>query len=80
MNIPTTVLGMVDAAIGGKTAVNVEHIKNCVGRFHWPIATITDLATLEGLQMKEVQNGWFELMKTLLLFGTIEDLHLASYF
>ena len=78
INIPTTILGMVDAAIGGKTAVNVEHIKNCVGQFHWPIATITDLAALEDLPMKEVQNGWFELMKTLLLFGTLEDIYLAA--
>ena len=47
--VPTTLVGQVDAAIGGKTAVNLPEGKNLVGAFHWPERTVIDPALLETL-------------------------------
>ena len=49
VHVPTTLLGMVDAAVGGKTGINTEAGKNLVGVFHEPSAVFVDLATLETL-------------------------------
>ncbi len=49
MQVPTTVLGMVDAAVGGKTGINTAEGKNLVGAFYAPHAVIVDLDLLEGL-------------------------------
>ncbi len=49
VHIPTTLLGMVDAAVGGKTAINTDTGKNLVGAFHPPAGVLADLATLETL-------------------------------
>ena len=49
VQVPTTVLGMVDAAVGGKTAVDIPEGKNLVGAFHPPAAVLCDLASLETL-------------------------------
>lgn len=69
INIPTTLIGMIDAAIGGKTAINLNGIKNPVGTFHTPIATYIHTPLLETLPQEEMLNGEFELVKTLLLSG-----------
>jgi 3-dehydroquinate synthase len=63
VNLPTTVLGMVDAAVGGKTGVDLEAGKNLVGAFHQPRAVVADLDTLAGLPAAEVRSGLAEVAK-----------------
>jgi 3-dehydroquinate synthase len=63
VNVPTTVLGMVDAAIGGKTGVDLAAGKNLVGAFHQPVAVVADLDTLAGLPPAEVRSGLAEVAK-----------------
>ena len=63
VNLPTTVLGMVDAAVGGKTGVDLAEGKNLVGAFHQPVAVVADLDTLAGLPAAEVRSGLAEVAK-----------------
>lgn len=63
VQIPTTLLAMVDAAIGGKTGVNTAEGKNLVGVFHSPKAVVIDLATLETLARNELLAGFAEVVK-----------------
>lgn len=67
--IPTTLLGMVDAAIGGKTGVNTQEGKNLVGVFHLPTRVFIDLDTLESLPRNDLIAGMAELVK----YGFISD-------
>ena len=67
--VPTTLVGQVDAAIGGKTAVDLPDAKNLVGAFHWPVRTVIDPALLETLPEPEMLNGRAEVVKTGLLAG-----------
>ena len=67
--VPTTLIGQVDAAIGGKTAIDLPEGKNLVGAFHWPRRTIVDPALLETLPAHERLNGMAEVVKTGLLVG-----------
>jgi shikimate kinase/3-dehydroquinate synthase len=67
--VPTTLVGQVDAAIGGKTAIDLPGGKNLVGAFHWPARTVVDPGTLETLPDSELDNGRAELVKTGLLAG-----------
>jgi shikimate kinase / 3-dehydroquinate synthase len=67
--VPTTLLGQVDASIGGKTAIDLPHGKNLVGAFHWPARTVADPATLETLSEAEYAEGMAEVVKTGLLAG-----------
>ncbi|MEY4492638.1 MAG: hypothetical protein RL085_1049 [Actinomycetota bacterium] len=69
IQIPTTLLAMVDAAIGGKTAINTAEGKNLVGVFHAPKQVIVDLDTLETLPKNEILAGFGEIVK----YGFIED-------
>jgi len=61
--VPTTLLGMADAAIGGKTAVNIPEGKNLVGAFHPPAGVLADLATLATLPPAEYASGLAEVIK-----------------
>ena len=61
--IPTTLAGMVDAAIGGKTGINSEHGKNLVGAFHSPIAVLIDLNWLSSLSARDFAAGMAEVVK-----------------
>jgi 3-dehydroquinate synthetase len=61
--VPTTVLAQVDAAIGGKTAVNLAEGKNLVGAFHQPIAVLADSAVLASLPDAEFRSGLGEVAK-----------------
>lgn len=61
--VPTTVLGMVDAAVGGKTGIDLPSAKNLVGAFHEPIAVLADLDLLSGLPEAEVRSGLGEVIK-----------------
>jgi len=63
INLPTTLLGMVDAAVGGKTAINVAAGKNLVGAFHPPLAVLVDLGFLETLPEAEYRSGLAEVVK-----------------
>ncbi len=67
INVPTTLLGMVDAAIGGKTALNLDGVKNQVGCFFQPDAVVIEPMFLQTLPEAELKNGLLEMMKTLLL-------------
>lgn len=61
--IPTTLLGMVDAAIGGKTAANLPVAKNAVGAFHPPRAVLADPTALASLPAREMGSGKGEVIK-----------------
>src|SRR6202023_1230898 len=61
--VPTTLLGMVDAAVGGKTAIDVPEGKNLVGAFHPPQGVLADLATLETLPRQDYVAGLAEIIK-----------------
>jgi shikimate kinase/3-dehydroquinate synthase len=67
--VPTTLVGQVDAAIGGKTAIDIPSGKNLVGAFHWPAGVVVDPALLESLPDEELRNGMAEVVKTGLLAG-----------
>jgi 3-dehydroquinate synthase len=67
--IPTTLLGCVDAAIGGKTAIDTRFGKNLIGTFYLPLAVFADLDTLQTLPEKEWMNGLAEILK----MGLIQD-------
>jgi 3-dehydroquinate synthase len=63
VHVPTTLLGMVDAAVGGKTGVNTRSGKNLVGAFHEPAGVLCDLATLRTLPRAELLAGLGEVIK-----------------
>lgn len=63
VQIPTTVLGMVDAAIGGKTGINTNEGKNLVGSFYAPASVIIDLDVLQPLGRMEILAGFAEVVK-----------------
>jgi shikimate kinase / 3-dehydroquinate synthase len=67
--VPSTLAGQVDAAIGGKTALDLPEGKNLVGAFHWPVETVIDPGLLETLPAEEWTNGDAEVVKTGLLAG-----------
>ena len=76
-NIPTTLLSQVDSSIGGKVAVNLSGVKNCVGAFHQPKAVLIDPDTLHTLPVRQISNGMAETVKMALtsdanLFGFFE--------
>ena len=78
--VPTTLVGQVDAAIGGKTGVDLVEGKNLVGAFHWPARTVIDAALLETLPEAEARQGRAELVKTSLLAGRELDVRGAAAF
>ena len=65
--IPTTFLGMIDAAIGGKTAINFNGIKNNIGTFYPAEKIIINTGFLKSLPEKEMKNGWAECLKAALI-------------
>ena len=75
LQIPTTLLAQVDAAIGGKTGVNLESGKNLVGSFHQPIAVLIDPGLLETLTEREFRAGLWEIVKA----GIIREPELFRY-
>ncbi len=77
VHVPTTVLGMVDAAVGGKTGINTDAGKNLVGSFHEPAGVLCDLDLLAGLPAVEVASGLGEVVKCG-FFGDTEILRLVE--
>ena len=69
VQLPTTLLAMVDSAVGGKTAVDIPQGKNLVGAFHPPRAVIADTAALRSLPVRELRAGLAEVIK----YGAIRD-------
>jgi shikimate kinase/3-dehydroquinate synthase len=67
--VPTSLVAQVDAAIGGKTAIDLPQGKNLVGAFHWPARTVIDPALLETLPAEQRREGMAEVVKTGLLAG-----------
>jgi 5-deoxy-5-amino-3-dehydroquinate synthase len=76
VHVPTTLLGMIDAAIGGKTGVNLPEGKNLVGAFWQPSGVVCDLDTLTTLPDREMRNGHGEMAKYHFLTG--DDLQSLS--
>jgi 3-dehydroquinate synthase len=72
--VPTTLLAMVDAAIGGKTGINTAEGKNLVGSFYLPSKVFVDLNTLESLPRNELLAGMAEVVK----YGFIEDVEILN--
>ena len=64
INVPTTLLSMVDASIGGKTAINFNGVKNSIGHFYPSALTVIEPAFLDTLPQEEILNGWMEMVKT----------------
>lgn len=73
VQLPTTLLAMVDSSVGGKTAVDIPAGKNLVGAFHQPSAVIADTDTLATLPLRELRAGLAEVLK----YGAIGD---AAFF
>ncbi len=67
LQVPTSLLAQVDAAIGGKTAVNIPEGKNLIGAFHQPIAVVSDTDTLASLSPREYRSGLGEIAKYALI-------------
>nr|WP_328823314.1 3-dehydroquinate synthase [Metallococcus carri] len=74
VQVPTTLLGMVDAAVGGKTGINTPEGKNLVGAFHEPAAVIADLSLLATLPHADLVAGMAEVIKC----GFIADPQILS--
>jgi len=68
-NIPTTVLSQVDASVGGKVAIDLDQIKNCVGAFHQPRAVLIDPDVLNTLPARQIANGLAEAVKMAVTFN-----------
>jgi 3-dehydroquinate synthase len=75
LQVPTTLLAQVDAAVGGKTGVNLIAGKNLLGSFHQPIAVLIDPALLETLPDREYRAGLWEIIKA----GIIRDAALFAF-
>jgi 3-dehydroquinate synthase len=73
--IPTTLLAQVDAAIGGKVAIDMDFAKNLVGAFYQPKSVITDIGVLKTLPIRQIRNGLSEIIK----YAVIFDEKLFSY-
>jgi 3-dehydroquinate synthase len=69
VQVPTTLLAMVDSSVGGKTGINTRAGKNLVGAFHQPVAVWADLELLQTLPLRERRAGYAEIVK----YGLIAD-------
>jgi 3-dehydroquinate synthase len=67
INVPTTLLAMIDAAHGGKNGINLQHQKNMIGTFYLPEKVVVNTAFLKTLPKKELLNGFAELIKYALI-------------
>ncbi|MGH3004136.1 MAG: bifunctional shikimate kinase/3-dehydroquinate synthase [Gaiellaceae bacterium] len=76
--VPTTLVGQLDAGIGGKTAIDIPQGKNLVGAFHWPARVVIDETLLATLPERERRQGRAELVKTELLAACELDVRGAA--
>jgi 3-dehydroquinate synthase len=75
IQVPTTLLAMVDSSVGGKTGVDLKEGKNLVGAFYQPKAVWIDVSTLKALPQRQLSNGLAEVIK----YGVIKDAAFFSY-
>ena len=82
---PTTLLSMVDASVGGKTAINIDLgpgsglVKNMAGAFHQPIAVLADTLTLESLEPRQYRCGMAECIKHAMIGADFQDPSLLDW-
>lgn len=76
INLPTTTLSQIDSSIGGKTAINLDGVKNIIGAFHQPRFVLVDSDTLQTLPARHFYNGLVEAVKA----GLIGDPELFALF
>jgi len=70
INIPTTLLSMADASLGGKTGIDFKDLKNVIGSFSHPAMTIIDIQYLQTLQDRQLKSGFAEMLKHGLIGST----------
>ena len=75
IQIPTTLLSMVDSSVGGKTGINSKYGKNLIGSFYQPKLVICDISFLESLNLREFRSGYAEVLK----YGLIYDQEFFKY-
>lgn len=83
IQIPTSLLAMVDSSVGGKTAVDTAYGKNLVGAFHQPKLVVIDCSLLKTLAPREISGGMAEIVKTAMILdrdfaGQLQELSLAE--
>lgn len=69
INVPTTLLAMVDASVGGKTAIDYHGVKNLIGAFHLPLEVFVDIDFLRTLPIEGLLSGYGEIIKHATLMG-----------
>ena len=79
IQIPTTLLAQVDAAVGGKTGVNLVSGKNLIGSFHQPLAVLLDPALLDTLPEREYRAGLWEIVKAAIIRDPALFTYLAQH-
>jgi pentafunctional AROM polypeptide len=72
VQVPTTLLAMVDSSVGGKTAIDTPHGKNLIGAFHQPAYIFIDAAFLQSLPEREWSNGMAEVIKTAAIWDAVD--------
>ena len=68
INIPTTILGMVDSSIGSKTGVNNRNGKNMIGTFYDPYLIVNCIEFINTLSLRDIRNGFSEIIKIAVVF------------
>lgn len=76
IQIPTTLLSMVDSSVGGKTAINLDDTKNIIGTFYSAIRVFINVKALKTLPQREINSGMGEVIKYAFLSNTIDDEYL----
>ena len=79
INVPTTLLGAVDAAIGGKTGINLGGLKNEIGTFATPVAVVVSTIFFDTLPVTELKSGFGEMLKHALIKGKEQFDHLLNF-
>lgn len=80
IQIPTTLLSMVDSSVGGKTAIDLTHGKNIVGAFYQPKAVFININFLKTLPLKQLQSGIGEVLKYAFIEKSCESKHSVFFF
>ncbi len=78
MNVATTLLGAVDAAVGGKTGIDFAGLKNEIGAFHMPLTTLADTLSFASLPDAELLSGFGEVIKTAMISDADMTAHLLN--
>ena len=79
LQIPTSLLAMVDSSVGGKTAIDLPAGKNLAGAFYQPVLVLCDPEVLDSLPQRDFSDGCAEVIKTAILFDPALFAHLQSY-